>query len=56
MQPEYEIDEEGDVMSTSESVDIPDFSDNVDDYKYLIGTMHLDPDDMEHNKVVGVVL
>ena len=55
-QPEYEIDEEGDVTVTSVSVDTPAVSDNVLDYKYLIGTIHLDPDDIQHYKVMDVVV
>ena len=54
-QPEYEIDAEGDVTETSVSVDTPEVSGDVLDYKYLIGTIHLDPDDMEYYKVVDVV-
>ena len=37
---------------TSVSVDTPDVSNNVDDYKYLVGIMHLEPDDTEHYEVI----
>ena len=55
-QPEYEIDPEGDVTETSVSVDTPDVSGDVDEYKYLIGTIHLDPDNFKYYKVVDVLI
>ena len=52
---EYEISEEGDVKETSVSVDTSKVSGNVDDYKYLVGTMHRDSDDLELYKTISVV-
>ena len=49
-QPEY------DVTSTSVSVDTPHASDDVDDNKYLIGSMHLEHDDIKNYKAMAVVL
>ena len=37
-------------------VDTIEASGDVNEYKYLIGTIHLDPDDMEYYKVVDVVV
>ena len=53
--PEYETDAEGDVTETSVSADTIEVSGDVDEYKYLICTMHLDSDDGEYYKVVDVV-
>ena len=41
---------------TSVTVDIPYVSDDVVDYKYLIGNMHLNSDDIRHIKVLDVVV
>ena len=55
--PEYNIDEESDVTETSVHVDSTDVMGH--DYAYvhiyLIGTLHLNPEDMEYYKFMGVV-
>ena len=38
------------------SVNTPYVSDDVDDYKYCIGTIHLDPDDIKHYKIIDVAV
>ena len=53
--PVYEMDTDGDVTETSVSLDTSDGSGDVLDYKYLIGTMHLDPDDFKYYKIIDVL-
>ena len=43
------------MTETSVSVDTIEVSGDVDEYKYFIGTIHLDPDDGEYYMVVDVV-
>ena len=52
----YEINVEGDVTETSVSVDTSRVSGNVEDYQYLVGTLHRDSDDMELYKTISVVV
>ena len=53
---EYEMTVDGDVTTTSASVDATAMSDKVSDYPYLVGTLHRDSDDFELYKTVSVVV
>ena len=53
--PVYEMSTEGDVTEQPVAVDITEVSGDVDTYKYLIGTIHQDPDDLEYYKVTDVL-
>ena len=55
-QPKFEIAENGDVTVTPVSADTPAASDNVDDYKYLVGTIYRDLEDMELYKTLEVMV
>ena len=52
---EYAISAEGDVEETSVSIDTSRVSGDIDDYQYLVGTMHRDSEDMELYKTMSVV-
>ena len=53
--PVYEMSADGNVTEQPVSVDTNDVSSDVNEYKYLIGTIHLDPDDGEYYKVTDVI-
>ena len=53
--PVYDMSADGDVTEQPVSVDTNDVSGDVNEYKYLIGTIHLDPDDGEYYKVTDVI-
>ena len=53
--PEYEIDEDGNVTITTVSQDTADPTSDVNDFKYLIGTIHRDDEDLELYKTVDVL-
>ena len=53
--PEYEIDEDGNVTMTTVSQDTVEPTSDVNDFKYLIGTIHRDDEDLELYKTVDVL-
>ena len=55
-QPEYEMTEDSDVTVTSVSIDTTAVSEDIDDYQYLVGTLHRDTDDFELYRTVSVVI
>ena len=53
--PDYELDEAGNVTTTTVTQDTVEDTANVNDYKYLIGTIHRDDDELELYKTVDVL-
>ena len=53
--PEYDIDVDGNVTETTVSQDTVEATADVNDYKYLIGTIHRDDEDLELYKTVDVL-
>ena len=53
--PDYAIDEDGNLTTTTVTQDTVEDMADVNDYNYLIGTIHRDDDDLELYKTVDVL-
>ena len=53
--PEYDIDDAGNITETTATQDRAEANTDVNDFKYLLGTIHQDDDDLELYKTADVL-